>query len=113
MRAGSKLLDAFLYISKYHFVFGHVSLYPVPFNITLESLNSYATDGAITIIAVRLRITPKKVKNVERILLFIFYPLINTTAIRDIQVYILHNKWPIGLSLIQDLSACGLNKIYE
>jgi hypothetical protein len=37
--------------------------------------------GAIVIIAVMLRKTPKKVKNVERILLFIFYPLINTTTI--------------------------------
>jgi hypothetical protein len=59
----------------------HVSLYPVPFSINLaESLNSYATDGAFIIIAVRLRKTPKKAKNVERILLFIFYPLINTTG---------------------------------
>ena len=87
---------------------------PDPSTINLvESLNSYASDGAIIIIAVRVRKTLKKVKNVERILLFIFYPLINTTAIRDIQVYILHNKWPIGLSLIQGLSARGLNKIYE
>jgi hypothetical protein len=63
------------------FAFSHVSLYPVPFSINLaESLSSYATDGAITIIAERLRKTPKNVKNIERILLFIFYPLINRTG---------------------------------
>ena len=48
------------------FAFSHVSLYPVPFSINLaESLNSYATDGAIIIIAVILRKTPKNVKNVR------------------------------------------------
>jgi hypothetical protein len=41
-------------------------------NLIAESPNSYAADGAIIIIAVRLRKTPKNVKNVDRILLFIF-----------------------------------------
>ena len=60
----------------------HVSLYPVPFSINLaESLNSYATDGAITVIQLQDSKTPKKVKNADRILLFIFYPLIDATAI--------------------------------
>jgi hypothetical protein len=62
-------LDAFLYISKDPFAFGHVSFYAVPLSINLaESFNWYSTYGAIHS-AIRHKKTPKKVKNAERILL--------------------------------------------
>jgi hypothetical protein len=65
--------------SKDPFAFNHVSLYPVPFSINLaESLNSNATDGAIIIIAVRLRKTPKKVKNVESASFHVVFIIFNS-----------------------------------